>query len=336
MNPTPTAADSPPEQANRLLARTVNIGLDLGAPEELGWTIQVTDHHLDQCARAGFTAVRLATSLARHRDAADPRQLDPRTLEHLDQIIQAASERGLAVVIANMHDPDLMADPPRHRGRLLACTRQLAAATQHHGPSLILEPLAEPRGALDPVWNDYLRDLCAAVRDVDPDRTLMAGPRSYNNARFLAELSLPAGERNLILTLHHYWPIRFTMQGEVWLGPTELGDPATWLGTTWDGTPQQRTELETGFEAVAVYARTQQLPVFIGEFGTTNNADMPARVRWTQFNRQLAEHHGFAWGCWSYAPTFAIYDTGHDRWHQALLDALIPSSRLPDGVTLAP
>jgi len=208
--------------------------------------------------------------------------------------------------------------------RLLTCTRQLANAIKHHGPGVLLEPLAEPQRALDPLWNDYLRDLCAAVRDLDPNRTLIAGPRGYNNARFLTELALPAGEHNLILTLHHYWPITFTMQGETWLGPTELGDPATWLGTTWDGTPPQRAELEAGFAAIAAYARTHQRPVFLGEFGTSNNADMRSRVRWTQFNRQLAERHGFAWGCWSYTPTFAIYDSGHDRWHQTLLHALIP------------
>jgi endoglucanase len=125
-----------------------------------------------------------------------------------------------------------MADPPRHRERLLAATRQLAEAIKHHGPSVVLEPLSEPQLALDPVWNGYLRELCATVRDVDPGRPLVVGPRSYNNARFPGELELPEQERNLILTVHHYWPITFTMQGETWLGQTELGDPTTWLETT--------------------------------------------------------------------------------------------------------
>jgi endoglucanase len=216
-------------------------------------------------------------------------------LERLEQVIAAASERGLAVVVANLRDPQLMADPPSHRERLLASTQQLAEAIKHHGPSVALEPLSEPQLDLDRVWNRYLSEPCATVRDVDPGRTVIVGPRSYNNARFLAELELPEKESNLILAVHQYWPITFTMQGESWLGQTELGDPTTWLETTWDGTPQQRAELEAGFDAVAAYARAQDRPVFIGEFGTTNNADMPSRVRWTRFNRELAEQHGFAW-----------------------------------------
>jgi endoglucanase len=324
---TPDTPARPAEATNRRLARTINLGLDLGAPEESGWTIDVGDEHLERCAQADFSAVRLGACFGLHRLAPDAHQLQPRALERLEQVIAAASERGLAVVVANLRDPQLMADPPRHRERLLAATRQLAQAIRHHGPSVLLEPLSEPQLALDPLWNRYLRELCATVRDVDPERTLVVGPRSYNNARFLGELELPEQERNLILTVHHYWPITFTMQGETWLRQTELGDPTTWLGTTWEGTPRQRAELQAGFDAVAAWARTHDRPVFIGEFGTTNNADLPSRVRWTRFNRELAEQHGFAWGCWSYGPSFALYDTDHHRWHTELLHALIPPTR---------
>lgn len=127
--------------------------------------------------------------------------------------------------------------------------------------------------------------------------------------------------------MYHYWPITFTMQGERWLGQTELGDPTAWLGTTWDGSPQQRAKLQAGFDAVAAYARGHDRPVFIGQFGTSNHADLPSRVRWTRCNRELAEQHGFAWSCWSYGPSFALYDTDYHRWHTQLLHALLPPTR---------
>jgi hypothetical protein len=37
------------EEASRRLARTINLGLDLGAPEERGWTVEVSDQHLERC-----------------------------------------------------------------------------------------------------------------------------------------------------------------------------------------------------------------------------------------------------------------------------------------------
>jgi endoglucanase len=183
---------TPAEAANRRLARTINLGLDLGAPEEAGWTIDVGDQHLERVAQAGFSAVRLGACYGLHRRAADSHQLQPRALERLEEVIAAASGRGLAVVVANLRDPQLMADPPRHRQRLLAATRQLAQATKHHGPGVVLEPLSEPQLALDRVWNSYLRDLCAAVREIDPGRTLVVGPRSYNNTRFLWSSNSPS------------------------------------------------------------------------------------------------------------------------------------------------
>ena len=117
------------------------------------------------------------------------------------------------------------------------------------------------------------------------------------------------------------------MQGETWLGQTELGHPTSWLGTTWEATPRQRTELEAGFGAVAAWAHAHERPVFVGEFGTTGNADMPSRVRWTRSNREFAERHGFSWGCWSYGPSFALWDFDHHRWHAELLRALLPATQ---------
>ncbi|MGH3264922.1 MAG: glycoside hydrolase family 5 protein, partial [Trebonia sp.] len=168
-----TTAASAAEQANRLLARTLNIGVNLGAPAEAGWAVPLGPRELDRCSQAGFTAVRLVVSLAQHRSPASSLQVDPAVLDPINDVIESAGERGLAVVLANEIDPELMSDPPRHRDRLLTSTRQLAAGLRHHGADVMLEPLSEPQAALDLLWNDYLADVIAAVRDADSDRTIV-------------------------------------------------------------------------------------------------------------------------------------------------------------------
>jgi endoglucanase len=307
------------------LARTINIGLALGAPTEQGWTMDLTERQLEACATAGFSAVRIAVSCAAHvRKTGSTFSFDPAALETIARGVERATGLGLAVVVANTHDPDLMADPPAHRERVLSCTQRLASALAHYGPSVALEPLAEPQQRLDATWNALVGELLRSARDVDGRRTLIVGPAAYNNARFLPMLELPEDERNLIVTIHQYWPIRFTMQGETWLGQTPFGDPADWLGTRWSGATDERHELTVGFDGVEDWARASNRPVFVGEFGTSANADMPSRVRWTSVNRELAEQRGFSWGCWSFGPSFAVYDLLHDRWHDDLLQALIP------------
>src|ERR1022692_5163885 len=309
-----------PRAAQARLARTVNFGPDLGAAQERGWTIDIERSHLEACAQAGFTAIRLGINLAFHRT---PGGLEPAMLHRVEAIVDDATELGLAVAVSN-NLPDLTADPEADLAATLADAGQLAGALAGRATDVVLEPLTEPRQALDVIWNKAAAELIGAVRERDQSRTILLGPRTMNNARFLGELSLPDGERNLIVGIHHYWPITFTMQGELFLGENHIfGNPRDWLGTTWEKTPAQEAELRLGFAQVAGWGQMTGRPLFLGEFGTTVNADMPSRVRWTRFNRRLAEEHGIPWGVWSFAPTFAIYDLATRTFHPDLLAALM-------------
>ena len=74
--------------AQARLARTVNAGPDLGAELEHGWTIDIQRSHLEACAQAGFTAVRLLIYLTAHRTTAG---LDPGMLRRVEQIVDEAT-----------------------------------------------------------------------------------------------------------------------------------------------------------------------------------------------------------------------------------------------------
>jgi endoglucanase len=245
-------------------------------------------------------------------------------LQRVEQIVDDAMSLGLAVIVSNNPDPELLADPEPRLAINLAMVAQIAGVLEGRGTDLILEPLTEPRQALDSIWNKLAAELIGAVRCRDQRRTLVLGPRSFNNARFLGELSLPDEERNLIVGIHHYWPITFSMQGETFLGAQHVfGNPRDWLGSSWEQTPAQEAELRAGFSQVACWSGLTGRPLFLGEFGTSNNADLASRVRWTRFNRRLAEEHGIPWGIWSFAPTFAIYDLTARVFNPDLLAALM-------------
>jgi endoglucanase len=245
-------------------------------------------------------------------------------LRRLEAIVDGATELGMAVVISNHRDPDLVSNPDGHLGATVANVAHLSEVFEGRGSELVIEPLSEPEQALDPIWNAVVPELLGAVRERDQQRTVLLGPRSMNNARFLGELSPPAEERNLIVGIHHYWPITFTMQGEMFLGEEHLfGNPRDWLGTTWEKTASEEAELRLGFEQVAAWGAATGYPLFLGEFGTTNNADLASRVRWTRFNCRLAEEHGIPWGIWSLGPVFAIYDLNTRTFVPELLAALM-------------
>jgi endoglucanase len=316
-----TDPTEPVHEAHGRLARTVNIAPDFGASQERGWAITVERSHLEDCARHGFTAIRLLIVLGAHLTQGG---IDLGTLRRVEQIVDHATSLGLAVVVANHRDRELIADPERHVAATISAVTQLTSTFAGRGTDVIVEPLAEPEQALDRIWNNVIPELIGAVRGEDQHRTILLGPRTMNNARFLGELVLPEQERNLIVGIHHYWPTTFTMQGEMWLGDNHVfGNPRDWLGTEWVQTPAEEAELDTGFAQVALWGATTGRPLFLAEFGTTNNADLASRVRWTKFNRTLAEHHGIPWGIWSLAPIFAIYDQSAQSFNPELLAALM-------------
>jgi hypothetical protein len=71
-----------------------------------------------------------------------------------------------------------------------------------------------------------------------------------------------------------------------------------------------RSTLEQTFRQVTAWRMAQRLPahaILLGEFGVRRTSyqntveGAAARERWLRDIRELAETHGFAWACWTYA-----------------------------------
>jgi endoglucanase len=306
--------------ASSRLARTINLGYALDAPREGDWGLVLEERHFSLCKAAGFTAVRLPVRWAAHAADTAPYALDQRILDRVGWAVGQAAEQDLAIVVDNHLDPELMADPPAYRDRFLGICDQVTRRLRDAGGSVFVELLAEPHEQLDAVWNSYLGDALETARHADPARTLIVGTAHYNSMARLTDLLLPGADRNLIVSVHQYRPAPFTLQGEEWM---PHGDPMGWLGTRWAGSRRERAELGRVFAAAAQWAQDQDRPIFLGEFGAGNRADLPSRVRWTRYNRELAELHGFSWGFWSFGPGFALYDLAQGSWNAELLGALM-------------
>jgi endoglucanase len=144
-----------------------------------------------------------------------------------------------------------------------------------------------------------------------------------------------------------YQPLLFTHQGAPWMNaefqtigvrfpgpPAEPLTPST--SVTWVRDWFARYNREpaatnpSGMRAIVeelgmakAFADAHHLPVYMGEFGAIDHADMASRVAWIRATRTLAEELGFGWAYWDDGGSFAVYDRKRSAWVPELRDALM-------------
>ncbi len=73
-----------------------------------------------------------------------------------------------------------------------------------------------------------------------------------------------------------------------------------------------------------VWARANNRPIYLGEFGTYEKADMDSRKCYIETVVREAEKLVWSWGYWQFDSDFIVYDIDRDVWIEPILRALIP------------
>jgi endoglucanase len=312
------------DSANRLLAKTINVAYTFDAPKEGAWGNTITPDEIKNIKSAGFTAIRLPVQWVARMDTIAPYAIDKSFLKRIDEVIKEALKNHLAIIIENCIDAQLMAQPEKYKGRFMSLWEQLSEHYASRPQQVMFEIMAEPHSKLDgDVWENYFTNALAIIRRHNLSRPVIIGPGFYNTPYYLKSLHLPANDQYIIVTFHLYAPIKFTMQGEAWF---TYGKPMEWVGTKWTGTPAEQKEITNTMDIVSKWATDNKRPVFMGEFGASDHADMDSRAAFLTFYREQAEQRHFSWGIWSYTVGFSIYDNKKKQWNMSLLNALVPAS----------
>lgn len=306
-------------EQNRRLGRGVNIlGYDpIWKDASLA---RFKDRYFKMIREGGFDSVRINLHPFGHMDAAHT--LSEAWLATLDRAVRGATEAGLMVIL-DLHEFNAMAeDPAGMKPKFMAFWRQIAPRYKDASSSVLFEIMNEPALKLTaPLWNDYFPEALAIIRETNPDRTVVIGPASWNSLFALGSLRLPPDDRNIIVTVHYYNPFRFTHQGADWT-PEFKG----LSGITWLGTDSERAEIRTHFEAAQKWAEAENRPLFLGEFGAYDKAEMASRARYTAAIARTAEGLGWSWAYWQFDSDFILYDIDKERWVEPLLEALTERS----------
>jgi len=268
----------------------------------------------------GFDTVRLPVKWSAQAEASAPYTVDADFFDRVDRAVESALRRELGVVLNVHHFDELSADADGQAARFLALWSQIGERYASASERLCFELLNEPHDPLTSErWNRLLADALTVVRSSNPERAVLVGPVRWNIPDALPALRLPDDDR-LIVTVHYYSPFRFTHQGADWL--EEAGE---WRGTSW-GTDAERDRVRADLERAAAWARDHGRPLFLGEFGTIENADTAARAAWTALVRSEADRLGMDWAYWDFATDFGAFDVSRHAWRAPLRQALLGGS----------
>ncbi|KAA3620486.1 MAG: glycoside hydrolase family 5 protein [Calditrichaeota bacterium] len=297
----------------------MNLGNALEAPNEGDWDVVLEENYFEEIANAGFDAVRIPVRWSTHAADSAPYTIDATFFSRVDWAIDQALSRELLAVLDFHHFTDLMAEPEAQKARFLGMWRQIAERYQNYAADLIFEVLNEPHDNLTAtLWNAYLIEAINVIRETNPGRTLIIDPADWGSLVGLQKLQLPAEDRNIIVTFHYYNPFFFTHQGADWVNGSDA-----WLGIKWSGTASERLAVDNDFQLVKNWAQNENRPIYMGEFGAYEKADLQSRGWWTMYVVLAAQRNEFSWAYWDFIAGFGAFDSETNSWNQTLLDALM-------------
>jgi endoglucanase len=315
--PIPLSRSSAPVYAkNRALGRGINFGNALEAPKEGEWGVTLRDADFTLAAQAGFQHVRIPVRWSAHA---------------LEQAPDSALAAGLRAIFNVHHYEEMASDPDAHKERLIAIWSQLAQSYKDYPDTVYFELFNEPNGKLTAEKNNPLiAELLAAVRPTNPDRAVIVGSVAWNAIRGLNQLELPRADHNLIVTFHYYDPFDFTHQGAPWVNKEGQ------LGIDWPGKVGVQADIGAAFNRAVEWANEQGRPLYLGEFGAYQAAEMDARVRWTTAVVEEANARLIPYAYWELRSGFGLYDFDKRTWRRPLLDAVLPPVAPPQSTSRWP
>lgn len=246
---------------------------------------------------------------------------------------------------------------PAAQARFLHLWADLSSVLRQYPDSdVAYEILNEPVADDPEQWNALLAKAYAEIRAREPNRVLVIGSNKWQQAASFPALKVPAGDPNIILSVHDYEPFAFTHHLASWThlrayrgpvhypGPTftpaelaanvdpnnkELLDQLRPYTTPWN--PRRMLQV---LEPAIARARALHLQLYCGEFGCLPTVPRTDRLAWYRDMVRVLEQNGVAWANWEYKADFGIvpFDVRHQYQPQpadmglvqALLGAAAP------------
>jgi endoglucanase len=280
---------------------------------------RMKEKHFKLIKEAGFNNVRIVIAPFKFSMDDSVYAIKPEFFKTLDWSIKMALKYKLmAIVDFHEHIP-MSKDPLGTKPKVLSMWQQIATHCKKYSNDVLFEIANEPNMKPE-IWNAIHAEAFKILRATNPNRTIIIGTINGNQIKHLPDLVLPDEDRNIIVAIHYYSPIQFTHQGAPWsVKNKDLS------GVEWTQTTAQEDAVKADFDFAQQWSKLYNRPLTLGEFGAYEKADMPSRVRWTNYIARQAEERKWSWSYWQFDSDFILYDMEKDEWVASIKNALIPA-----------
>jgi endoglucanase len=326
---------SPANETAAHFMRGVNFGNYLEIAAGARWGAHITTNDFDAIQSEGFDHIRVPIAWQNYAGPAPDYKLSSEIFDKVDFVLTNALSRHLAVMLNIHHFDNFTADPTNYTAEFIALWRQISTHYAALPDTVVFELLNEPMGAAKTeVMNPIYAKVISVIRETNPRRTIVVSPANWGNVHELKNLVLPAGDDNLLVTVHCYEPFYFTHQGAGWAGPDVKplrgiqfpGPPATpivpdpnlrsymrkWIEQyntlPTDKNPSSRAAFAGLMKYAHDWAAYYGRPVYVGEFGAYTHADPVSRANFYRDFRKVLAEEKIGWAIWD-------WDGGFNYWN---------------------
>ena len=324
--PLPSAqAAEPPQQL--ILGTGTNLAHWLSQTRRQGAERRnfITEQDIADIAELGFDHVRIPIDEMQMWDEQGKRDED--AFATLHDGIRWSLDHGLKVLIDlhilrshhfNAEEKPLWTDPAE-QVRFIDLWRDLSAALRDYPVDRVAYELMNEPVADDPDdWNRLVARAFAAVRELEPERSIVIGSNMWQGAETFDDLEVPNDPR-IILSYHFYEPFALTHYQAGWTDLKDYAGPVRYPGVivTQDEYEAMSAEQQAPVERFAGRefnrevlvemmekplrkARELGLPLYCGEFGVFENAPAADRLRWYRDILAIFEEQGVSWANWNW------------------------------------
>ena len=209
------------------------------------------------------------------------------------------------------------------------------------------EFMNEPVAPEHELWNQLVAKVHKALRELEPQRTLVIGSNMWQGHETMKYLKVPEGDKNIILSFHYYNPMLLTHYGAWWsplcaaykgkvnypgvlvskedfdAAPAAIKDQLKpYTEEVWN-IDKIREQFKDAIEAAKKY----DLQLFCGEWGVYEPVDRELAYNWYRDVLTVFDEYNIAWTTWCYDADFGFWDQQRHSFKDRPLVELLMSGK---------